>query len=209
MALGLLSSARAGVLKAPPGLGHEHIPPTAELEAVQLGRDLRELSLWSGEGAQPGLRRAVLLPAWVELTSLAPEREGLAPAPGRFLFDPESCVTRAGLVRHLAAALDADLLDENVAYLTADEPVAHLMAACFEVLESLPFSVQRLRELLRARGWRPDEIRRRAFPVEPDELRRLLGKLEGERITLLCTTIHGQRTVFVARRVPALGLPGA
>lgn len=206
VALALLASARTGVLKAPPGLGHEHVPPGAELEAVQLGRDLRELAVWSGEAATPGLRRAVLLPAGLELTSLAPEREGTAEASGRFIFDPESCVTRSGLVRHLAAAIDAELLDENVAYLTADAPAAHPMAACFEVLETLPFSVQRLRELLRARRWRPDEIRRRAFPVEPDELRRLLGKLQGERVTLLCATLRGQRTVFIARRVPASGL---
>jgi hypothetical protein len=69
------------------------------------------------------------------------------------------------------------------------------------VLDVIPFSVSRLKTRLRERGWRADEIRRRAFPVEPDELRRLLGPSEGERVTLLCTTLAGERTVFVARRL--------
>jgi hypothetical protein len=93
------------------------------------------------------------------------------------------------------------MLDFQVAYLSASEPALSPLAATFEVLDELPFSVNRLRYRLRAGGWRPDEIRRRAFPVEPDELRRLLGKLEGEPVTLLLTTLSGRRTVFIARRL--------
>jgi len=199
--LDLLRTAASGVLKAPPGLGHQHVPEWAELEAVQLGRDLRELALWAGSLAEPGLRRAVLLPDGVEIDSRAPQSEGLAPAVGRVLLDPESCVTRAGLVRQLAAATSSNLLDDQVAYLTTDAAVFHPMAATFEVLDVLPFSIQRLKAHLRANHLRPDEIRRRAFPVEPDELRRLLGKLEGDRVAFLCTTIHSQRLVAIARRV--------
>lgn len=207
LCLALLQQARAGVLKAPPGLAHHHIPLWAELEAVQLGRDLRELALWAGAGATPGLRRAVLLPEGVELDSTAPESHGLAPSVGRYLLDPESCVTRAGLVRHLAASTGSNLLDDQVAYLTTDHAAFHPMAVTFEVSEVLPFSVHRLKAHLRASHLRPDEIRRRAFPVEPDELRRLLGKLEGDRVTLICTTVNGERQVILARRVypPAPG----
>ena len=199
--LELLRTAASGVLKAPPGLGHQHVPDWAELEAVQLGRDLRELALWAGSLAEPGLRRAVLLPEGIELDSRAPQSEGLATVIGRYLLDPESCVTRAGLVRHLAAATSSNLLDDQVAYLTTDAAVFHPMAATFEVLDVLPFSIQRLKSHLRTNRLRPDEIRRRAFPVEPDELRRLLGNLQGERVALLCTTIHDQRLVAIARRV--------
>ncbi|HMO97018.1 MAG TPA: hypothetical protein PKD27_12940 [Tepidiformaceae bacterium] len=199
----LLRSAGAGVLKAPPGLQHERVPSFAELEAVQLGRDLRELALWSGASAEPGLRRAVLLPAALELTSNQPASQGLTPAVGRYVFDPESCVTRATLVQQLAFLLTANFMDARVAYLTSDTAAFHPMAATFEVIDVVPFSLQRLKEYLRAHSLRPDEIRRRAFPVEPDELRRLLGKLPGERVTLLCTTLNAERITIVARRVYA------
>ena len=120
---------------------------------------------------------------------------------GPFLFDPESCVTIATLVLHLAHRLDAWLLDPHIAYLSASAPTFSPLAATFEVLDALPFSVSRLKERLRAGNWRPEDIRRRAFPVEPDELRKLLGRLEGEPVTLLLTTLNGQRTVFICRRL--------
>lgn len=197
----LLTSARAGVMKAPPGIEHRHIPPSLEAEFVQLGRSMREAALWSGPGAVPGLRRAVLLPAGIELDSTAQEAPPGPVAPDRYVYDPESCVTRAGLVRHLAARLGARLMDSQVAYVTSSEPAFDPLSATFEVLDVLPFSVARLRQYLRDKRWRAEEIRRRAFPVEPDELRKLLGKLEGEPVTLLLTTLASKRLVLIARRL--------
>lgn len=200
-ALALAASARSAIIKAQPGIDSSHIPAGAEVEAIQLGRSMRELSIWVGDGASSGLRRAVLLPANISLESSEPEAAPAPRAAGPFLFDPESCVTLATLVLHLAHRLDAWLLDPHVAYLSADQPRFSPLAATFEVLDVLPFSVSRLKDRLRASKWRPDDIRRRAFPVEPDELRKLLGKLRGEPVTLLATTIGGQRTVFICRRL--------
>jgi hypothetical protein len=201
LALQLLGRARSGVLKAPPGIDHAHFPPEAEVEFVQLGRSMREASVWLGAGTKPGLRRALLLPSGAEILSTDPEATAETADPGLFLFDPESCVTLAGLVRHLAARLGARLMDRQVAYLTAGEPVFDPLCATFEVLDQMPFSISRLKARLRERGWKAGEIRRRAFPIEPDELRRLLGRLDGEPVTLLLTTIAGARTVFAARRL--------
>ncbi|HET7738360.1 MAG TPA: hypothetical protein VFK32_07290 [Tepidiformaceae bacterium] len=205
VAFAIAASARAGVVKAPPGLEHAVVPRDGEMEFVQLGRSLREAAVWFGAGAEPGLRRAVLLPAGVEIDSRAPEAPPECVEPGPFLIDPESCVTRAGLVRHLGAAMSARMVDPQLAYLSGDSASAHPMAATFEILDRLPFSLARLRDLLRARHWRPDEIRRRAFPIEPDELRRLLGRMEGDPVTLICTTIAGQRTIFLGRRIDRNG----
>jgi hypothetical protein len=201
VAVALLIGARAGALKGPPGIDHHHLPPSAEWEWVQLGRSLREVAVWAGAGAEAGLRRAVLLPSGTTIDSNEPEAAAQVSQPSSFLFDPEACVTNAGLVRHLAARLGASLMDSRVGYLTAAAPAFNDLAATFEVLDQAPFSVSALKKSLRARGWKPDEIRRRAFPVEPDELRRLLGVTEGEPVTLICTTLGGKRTVFVARRL--------
>ena len=200
-AVEILAGARAGVLKAPPGIDHSQLPLTCEVEFVQLGRSMREAAIWMGGGAKPGVRRAVLLPAGVELDSNAPQADPTPAEPGAVLFDPESCVTRATLVLHLAHRLGARLLDPQVAYLTSATPAFDPFCATFEVLDLIPFSVSRLKKLLRERHWKPDEIRRRAFPVEPDELRRLLGRIDGEPVTLVFTTLAGRRTVFVTRRL--------
>jgi hypothetical protein len=205
-ALALAEAAKASVVKGPPGIDHAVVPPEAELEFVQLGRTLRESALWFGGRARPGLRRAVLLPAGASISSDDEEADSVVRPPAAFVFDPESCVTRAGLVRQLAARVGGSLMDPQVAYLTGDELLFDPLAATFEVLDVIPFSIERLKTRLRNGGWRPDEIRRRAFPVEPDELRRLLGKPGGAPVTILCTTINGQRTIIIGRRVrPATG----
>ena len=201
----LALAARAAVMKAPPGIEHHHIPPEAEAEFVEVGRSLREAALWFGVDARPGLRRAVFMryDTVHELTSDAPEVDAGAAPIGQFVYDPASCVTRAGLVRHLGARLGgAQLLDPQLAYLTSISPAHDPLADTFEVLDVLPFSVSRLRERLRSGPWRPDEIRRRAFPIEPDELRRLLGRFAGEPVTLLCTTIAGRKTIIIAKAHP-------
>jgi hypothetical protein len=200
VAMQLLRDARSGVLKAPPGIEHRHIPPDMEVEFVQLGRSMREAAVWAGRAATAGLSRAVLLPGPVILDSLAPQA---APTPvpvGAFVFDPESCVTRAGLVRHLAHRLGALMLDPQVAYLTSETPAFDPLCATFEVLDVVPFSASRLKARLREKSWSPREVRRRAFPVEPDELLKLLGPLAGEPVTLLCTTLAARRTIIVGRR---------
>lgn len=199
--LTIAAEASAAVVKAPPGLDHAAIPATAELEAVQLDGSLRELTLWLGGSASPGLRRAVLLPAGETLESTEPAADAHSQPAGQFLYDPESCVTRSTLVLQLAYRLRASLIDPHLAYLTSLSPAFSPLAATFEVLDALPFSVGRLKDRLRAGHWRPDEIRRRAFPIEPDELRKLLGKLEGDPVTLLLTTIADRRTVFICRRL--------
>jgi len=199
LALELAARARLGVVKGPPGLDREQVPATCEFEAVQAGRTLRETSLWFGQGTVPGLRRAVLLPDERLLDSTGAECEPEPLAIGTVVYDPQSCVTRAHLVRHLAHELGARMLDAQVAYLTANLAMAHPMAEAFEVLDVLPFSVDRLRRRLRDGGWKPAEIRRRAFPVDPGELEKLLGKHDGEPIALLCTTLAGKRTVIFGR----------
>jgi hypothetical protein len=99
-------------------------------------------------------------------------------------------------------------MDPQIAYLTSRTISFDPLAATFELVEIVPFSLSRLKERLKKLGLRAEEIRRRAFPVEPDELRKLLGKTDGDPVTLLCTTLGGRRTVFVARRVdrPAPGI---
>ena len=201
VAIALASSAAAAVLKAPPGIDASYIPAGTEVEAIQLGTSMREVSLWFGDGAAPDLRRAVLLPPNETLESTEPAAPGETRSAGAIIIDPESCVTIATLVRHLAHRLDAWLIDSHIAYLSAEAAAFSPFAATFAVLDSLPFSVARLKERLRAKRWRPEEIRRRAFPVEPDELRKLLGRLEGDPVTLLLTTLGGQRTVFICRRL--------
>jgi hypothetical protein len=198
-ALAIAAEARAAAVKAAASTRRDEAGPSAELTYVQLGRTMRECCMWVGAGATTGLAAALLLPSGTSLDSTAPESAAVSPRVGDVLYDPQPCVTLAGLVTHLAAALGAWRLDPMVGYLSADAAGGHPLATAFEVMEVMPFSLKRLRTVLRTNGWKPGEIRRRAFPVEPDDLRRMLGKLDGEPVTLLLTTIGSSRTAVVAR----------
>jgi hypothetical protein len=206
--LELARAASLACLKTAPGIADAAIPPEAEIEFVQVRRSLREAAIWFGGDARSGLRRAVMLPGTFEMTSDESEADPAPVLPGRYILDPASCVTRAGLVRQLAARAGGRLMDEQIAYLTLDRPAVTPFGTTFEVIEELPFSVGKLRDLLHSRGWRPDEIRRRGFPVEPDELRRLLRPRGSDPVALLCTTIGGARRVFVCRTLEVDGTAG-
>lgn len=195
----LARRAPLAVLKAPPGIPHKLLPDDVETEWVQVRRSLREAALWFGRGARPGLRRAVILESGEELDSNA-ESAPWSPRPlGTIVYDPEPAVTRAGLVAHLAARLGAWPIDSEAAYLSSNCVVKSPFARPFEVLECIEFSIERLRTLLRRRGWRLGEILRRHFPLEPEVLRHRIGVRHGQPVAALCTTVMGKRVVILAR----------
>jgi hypothetical protein len=120
--LQLAAAAPAAAIKTQPGIPLSAIPTGAEVEFVQLGRSLREAAIYVGAAASFAGTCAVHLPSGECIDSREPEAPAEMKEQGAFIYDPESCVTRAGLVRHLAHRLGARMLDPQVAYLTSDEP---------------------------------------------------------------------------------------
>ena len=65
----------------------------------------------------------------------------------------------------------------------------------------LPFSLKRLRALLRERGVGRLEIRKRGSALEPDQLRRDLRLSGSEGASLVLTRVAGAPTVLLCRPV--------
>jgi hypothetical protein len=159
--------------------------------------ELKECVVWLG-ALRTTARRATVLPAGVSLVAEAP-----APSPGcgpvgRFLFDPDPAVVRAGLVTDLARLLSAHQLDPSIAYLSGDRLVDTALARAHVVEEALPFHLGRLRDLLRQRGVGQVQVQRRGSAVDPVELTRKLGLRGDGRRTLLLTRAQGRPWVVVA-----------
>ncbi|SNQ50471.1 conserved hypothetical protein [Frankia canadensis] len=155
------SPRRATVLRAPSrGATPTAVPST---EAGRLG----------DEGVEPrGRAGAVSLVGSPDSTATeSPVRVG---EPGRYLYDPNPAVTRAGLVGELARQLDAWQLDPMIAFLTSDEAMATPFARLLRVEAQQPFDVRRLAADLRARGISALDIRRRGLAGDVDALRRRL-----------------------------------
>ncbi|MFF0723527.1 methyltransferase domain-containing protein [Streptomyces sp. NPDC004134] len=194
-------------LKVAPGIPHEAVPEAAEAEWVSDAGDVKEAVLWFGtasDGVSPGGRRATLLPAGASLAG-----RGLpdpAPGPvGRYLYEPDGAVIRAHLVAEVAAQVGGRLLDPAIAYVTADDPARTPYATAYEITDTLPFNVKKLRALLRERGVGSVTVKKRGSAVEPEELRRKL-KLTGPTAvscTVFLTRVAGAPTVLLGRPVPA------
>ncbi|MFI7428613.1 methyltransferase domain-containing protein [Micromonospora sp. NPDC049836] len=198
------------VVKVAPGLDHALIPAGAEAEWVSVDGDLVEAALWCGALAEVP-RRATVLREKVSGAGAAPVRQltgsGAEAAPvgptRRFLYDPDPAVVRAHLVAELAGTLGGNLADPSIAYLYADQARPTPYARCLELTDVLPFSLKRLRALLRERRVGRVEILKRGSALEPERLRRDLRLAGDDSTSVVLTRVAGAPTVLLGRPVPA------
>ncbi|MGW5367330.1 THUMP-like domain-containing protein [Streptomyces sp. NPDC004009] len=201
-----LSWAVAAALKAPraalkiaPGIPHEAVPAEAEAEWISDGGDVKEAVLWFGTGA-PGAVRATLLPGPRTLPGRGLPDPAVRPV-GRYLYEPDGAVIRAHLVAEVAEEIGGGLVDETIAYITADAPHPTPYATAYEITDRLPFNVKKLKALLREREVGVLTVKKRGSAVEPEELRRKVRPQGPNSATVFLTRVAGAPTMLVGRPV--------
>jgi hypothetical protein len=193
------------VLKLAPGIDHALLPPGAEGEWVSVDGDLVEAAFWCGplagsprratllrstpEGAGSGVTEARLTGSGTELAPVGPV--------GAYLYDPDPAVVRSHLVAEFAASVGGRLADQDIAYVHTDEPVDTPFARRLEITDVLPFSLKRLRAVLRERGVGRLEIRKRGSALEPDRFRRDLRLSGPHAASLVLTRVAGAPTAIL------------
>ncbi|WP_219500498.1 class I SAM-dependent methyltransferase [Nonomuraea ceibae] len=193
--LDLLSRARLACLKVAPGIPYEFIPAQAQAEWVSYKGEVKEAALWTGAG-EPG-RRATLLPGGHTLTATGVEA-GTGPV-GRYVYEPDGAAVRAHLVGEVAELVGGWLADPMIAYISGDEPVDTPWAARYEVVETLPFSLKRLRAALRARRVGNVTIKKRGSAVDIERLRGDLRLSGEESAVVILTRIMNKPSVLICR----------
>jgi hypothetical protein len=202
------------VLKLAPGIDHALLPTGAEGEWVSVDGDLVEAAFWCGPlaevprratllrtdpaSASAGSARSVDSASGVELTGTGTALGGVGPV-GRHLFDPDAAVVRAHLVAEFAETVGGHLGDPDIAYVYSDAEVATPFARRLEITDVLPFSLKRLRALLRERGVGRLEIRKRGSALDPEQLRRDLRLGGPHAASLVLTRVAGAPTVLLCR----------
>jgi SAM-dependent methyltransferase len=178
---------RVGV-KAAPGLRHDAVPQTWELEFIAVGRDLKEAVAWSPAMATCRTR-ATILP---EGHTLGPEPGPAVQVrpPGEFLLDPSPAVTRAGLVQELARRLGAWKIDEQIAFLSADVPLRTPFGRGLRIIDSAPWNQKSLPARLRELDVGAVDVRRRGLAGDVEALRRRLRLSGTRRVTLVMTRVR-------------------
>ncbi|GAA5027210.1 class I SAM-dependent methyltransferase [Streptomyces siamensis] len=198
------TKAPMAALKIAPGIPHETVPAQAEAEWISDGGDVKEAVLWFG--TEPGLVRATLLPGPRELRGRGLPDPAVRPV-GRYLYEPDGAVIRAHLVAEVAEDLDGGLIDETIAYVTADELRPTPYASAYEITDRLPFNVKRLKALLREREVGVLTVKKRGSAVEPEELRRKVKPQGPASATVFLTRVAGAPTMLVGApaQPPAAG----
>jgi hypothetical protein len=181
---------RVGVTVAP-GIDHARAPAGWELELTAVGSDLKEGILWSPALATVSRRATVLDPEGGEAHSLVAGEAGEIPVtepdPGMTVIDPNPAVTRAGLVRELAASLGAAMIDPRIAFLVAAMPAPTPFGRSLTIVESMPWHEKHLKARLRELGAGPVDVRRRGLAGDVDAIARRLRGPGERRLTVLMT----------------------
>ncbi|KQO97338.1 class I SAM-dependent methyltransferase [Leifsonia sp. Leaf264] len=202
-AFGLAERMPTGV-KLGPGFDRSLIPADAEAQWVSVDGQLVEMGLWFGALARPGIRRSALLlgkAGTAELSADADSPDVEVGEPGDYLYEPDGAVIRARLIGDLARELDARMLSDGIAYLTADAPRETPFATAFRVLEQLPTDEKKLKAALRERGVGTLEIKKRGIDVDPAQLRKRLQLKGSASATIVLARQAGRHVTLLVERV--------
>ncbi|WP_328319142.1 THUMP-like domain-containing protein [Streptomyces sp. NBC_00388] len=185
-----------GAIKIAPGIPHEMIAGGAEAEWISDSGDVKEAVLWFG--TEPGLRRATLLPSGATLTGRGLPDPAVRPL-GRYLYEPDGAVIRAHLVAEVAGELGGGLIDETIAYITADDLRPTPYAIAYEITDELPFGLKKLKALLREREVGNLTVKKRGSAVEPEEVRRRVKPQGPNAATVILTRVAGAPAMLIGQ----------
>lgn len=197
----LTHRARGGAIKVSPASNFGGKFPHAEVELVSLDGECKEATIWFGElrGEEPW--RATVLPAGVSLAGHPLAAATDVRPMGRFLYDPDPAVVRAGLVDLLAEQTGLWRLDAAEEYLSGDAVIASPFCTPFAVEEMLPNNATAIRQAIRRRGWGEVEIKSRHVKVDADAIRRKLPLDGTDAGVLVFARLSGRTHALLAKRL--------
>ena len=123
-------------------------------------------------------------------------------APGRYLYEPDAALMKAGPFNLLSRWLDIEKLGRNSHLYTSDELRCRFYGRSFEVLKELT-----RKELPSAIPGGRAHVVVRNYPVEAAVLQRRLGLKEGGELFVVATTVGTRMCLLLCRRVGE-GNPG-
>ncbi len=189
--------ARDAVVKTAPGIDHALIPEGVEAEWVSDGGEVKEAALWAGRLASVHRRATVIGASGLATITDEDENNEEVVNLGRYLYEPDGAVIRAGLVGAVAAGVGGGLIDPRIAYVTSDSSFRTPFARSYVINEEVPFREKQLRAALRVRGIGRLTIKKRGIAITPEELRKRLELKGDNEATLVLTRVRDQGTALL------------
>ncbi len=204
----LLQSNPSGAIKmAPATVVPEDWREQAELEWLGNRGECRQQIAWFGELARhPGQRAATVFPngTYQEFTvrgqpgQEVPVGDGVGP----FVFEPHAAVLAADLTGVVAEKFQLSAISPGIPYLTKDQLINAPEISCFEVIETLPFNLRRVRTAIRQRQIGILEIKKRGVRIRPEHVRAEMDLRGDQSATLILLPQKKRVLAVLCRRVP-------
>lgn len=158
-----------------------------QLEFISVAGALTEALLWVCRAPAPPIATKLIGDAIYQLRGDPGQPAAISP-PRRWLIEPDPAVLRAGLVQRLAHDLQATMLDQSIAYLTAEARLPTPWARYWRILDWMPFQLKRLRRYLAQRGVSRLTVKKRGFALAPEALIAKLRLKRGDDERVLVMT---------------------
>ncbi|MCZ2341045.1 MAG: methyltransferase domain-containing protein [Bacteroidales bacterium] len=192
--------------KTAPGIPWDDVQSwPGEVEFLSSAGELKECILWQEPERETPLVRATLLPGPFHLSADSAEIETVEEeitAPGRYLYDPDPAISRAGLLPVLAAQIGATRIEPGSGgFCTADQRIDTPFAAGYRVDDVLPFHIKRVGDWLAHRHVGRITIVKRSSSADAEALMKR-WKLRGDRHqTVILTRAQGEAVAILATRL--------
>jgi hypothetical protein len=172
-------------------------PPPDEIEVISYLGEAKETVFWYGAAAGKEPRRATILPCGESFAGPAHPQAEVGPL-GKWIFDPDPALVRAGLLGGFATQHGLKVLDPEIGYLTGPKRVKSPFVDAFKVVDEQPLDPRKMRAALRDHGVGELLIRKRGIAERPQTLsQRFLPKPFGTRRMTLLAVRLGDRHVGI------------
>ncbi len=184
-------------IKVAPGIPHSLVPDRAEAEWVSDAGEVKEAVIWSPTLATVARRATVIGRGGLATLTDEDDPGAGVGGVGRFLYEPDGAVIRAGLVTAVAAGVEGHLVDRKIAYVSSEAAFHTPFARSYRVVEELPYREKQLRAALRERNVGTLTIKKRGVDIAPEQLRQRLALRGHEVATLVLTRVAGEGTALL------------
>lgn len=163
----------------------QQLPGIAELHVVAVRNECKELLAVIDNGWMPesvgvhcvDFRSSDTVSFSFSMADESQAQSVYATAPGRYLYEPDVTLLKAGAFRLPCERYGLQKLDPNSHLYVSDRQVSDFPGRIFEIEEIMNFSAKNIRELKKNIG--QANVATRNFPLSADELRKRSGLKDG------------------------------
>ncbi len=115
--------------------------------------------------------------------------------PGRYLYESNSSILKAGAYKSVAKSYGVDKLHINSHLYTSDSYLFDFPGRKFEIVETIPFNGREIKEV--GQRYAKINLSTRNFPLTANELQKKLKVKDGGDFYLFATTLSGNYKVLI------------